>query len=242
MPDENPVLVNREAGWAEVILNRPERRNSVIAPLNDALREALLELDKDTTISSIILRGEDGYFCSGIDLKALQADPAPTWLARQGPSWRELHLALFNLETPVIGAFESYGINAGAALALACDLLIAGQSAFIQIGEIQQGVAAPMNAAWLKIKSSEQVAARLVLYGDRVSAPEMLRLGLATECVEDSEVVDRCRAIAKRLAEFPEGATGNLKRSLIAQRGISDPEQFFPTASGPGLKNAGMVK
>jgi len=70
----------------------------------------------------------------------------------------------------------------------------------------------------------------------------MFRLGLATECVADDQVVNRCREIAARLAEFPQGATSTLKRSLIDKRDVEDPETLFAMASGPGLINAGMVK
>jgi len=232
MPDNKLVLVARHDGWAEVRLNRPERRNSIIAPLSIALKEALLELENDNTVSCVVLRGEGGYFCSGVDLKALQADPPPPWRNQQFSSWRDLHLCMYRYAKPIVGAFEKYGINAGAALALACDILIAGETAFLQIGEIQQGAGMPMNAAWLKLKTTEQVAARLAFLGDRVLGPELVRLGLAAECVPDNNVVDRCQEIAKRIAGFPLGASVTVKQSIIDQRGIADIEAYFSGGGG----------
>ncbi|MFT4820123.1 MAG: enoyl-CoA hydratase/carnithine racemase [Candidatus Pseudothioglobus sp.] len=232
MPDNKLVLVDRHDGWAEVRLNRPERRNSIIAPLSVALKKALLELENDDTVSCVVLRGEGGYFCSGVDLKALQADPPPPWRNQQFSSWRDLHLLMYQYPKPIVGAFEKYGINAGAALALACDILIAGETAFLQIGEIQQGAGMPMNAAWLKLKTTEQVAARLAFFGDRVLGPELVRLGLAAECVADNVVVDRCQEIAKRMAGFPLGASMTVKQSIIDQRGITDIEAFFSDGGG----------
>ena len=63
---------------------------------------------------------------------------------------------------------------------------ISGESSFLQIGEIQQGADIPLNAAWLRIRAGEAVAARIALYGDRVPARELLRLGLVAEVVADA--------------------------------------------------------
>jgi len=241
MSDENTVLIERHTGWAEVILNRPERRNSIIAPLSIALKEKLLELEQDSSVNCVVLRGEGGYFCSGIDLKALQADPPPPWLGQQFNSWRDLHLCMYGYSKPIIGAFEKYGINAGAALALACDLLVAGETAFLQIGEIQQGAGMPMNAAWLKLKTTEQIASRLAFLGDRVMGPELVRLGLAAECVADADVVSRCQEIAERIAGFPQGAPATVKKSIIDQRGIDDVEAYFSSGGGKALLTANKV-
>jgi len=242
MPENDLVTLERRSGWAEIAINRPERRNAIIPPASTAIGDALDEIADDPDIASVLLRGEGGYFCSGIDLKALQADPPPPWRGEQGSSWRNLHLKLFSFGKPVVGAFEKYGINAGAALALACDVLIAGESAFLQVGEVQQGAMAPMNMAWFKIKTTEQVLARLAFYGDRIAGPEMLRLGLTAECVPDGEVLARCREVCERFAEYPAGATVGIKRGIIEQRGIEDPEAFFRQPTSNALLGAKMVK
>jgi enoyl-CoA hydratase/carnithine racemase len=153
-----------------------------------------------------------------------------------------LHIALFGFPKPVIGAFEKYGINAGSALALACDVLIAGETAFLQVGEIQQGAMMPMNAAWFKIKATEQVMARMAFYGDRVPGPELVKLGLAAESVADDLVLERCRELAARIAGFPQGASRNIKLNIIAQRGIENPQAFFRQPQSNALLSAGMVR
>ena len=242
MSDDNPILIERHAGWAEIVLNRPERRNSLIAPLASAVTDALESLGADSEVAVVILRGAQGYFCASIDLKALQADPPPPWRETQGAELRRMHLAFYHFPKPVIGAFEGFGINAGAALALACDVLVAGEKAFLQIGELQQGAPIPMNAAWLKIKTSELTAARLAFCADRVPGPELVRLGLAAECVSDDQVVTRCRELAGRIAGCPPGASVTIKQSLIDQRGIDDPEAFFVMRQSNALLNAAQVK
>ena len=242
MPEQDLVMLERREGWAEIAINRPERRNSIIPPVSVAIADALDEVADDEDIACVLLRGEGGYFCSGVDLKALQAVPPPPWRGEHGTSWRDLHLKMFSYPKPVVCAFEKYGINAGAALAMACDILIAGETAFIQVGEVQQGAMAPMNLAWFRIKTTEQILARLAFYGDRIAGPDMLRLGLAAECVADDQVLARCREVCQRFAEFPAGATARIKRGIIEQRGIDDPEAYFRKPSSNALLGAKMVK
>jgi enoyl-CoA hydratase/carnithine racemase len=142
---------------------------------------------------------------------------------------------------PVIAALEKFAINAGASLALACDLIVCGESAFFQIGEVHQGAGIPMNAAWLKVKTTEQVAARLALIGDRVPPAELMDLGLITEIQPDDVVTSRCQELAAQMSQMPVGATRKIKASLIDQRQIVDPEQFFPQSSTNALKGASLL-
>ncbi|MCH8257649.1 MAG: enoyl-CoA hydratase/isomerase family protein, partial [Proteobacteria bacterium] len=74
--------IERCDGWAEIVINRPERRNALIPPLAGEITAAIHTLQDEDEIACIILRGEGGYFCSGIDLKALQQDPPPDWAGK----------------------------------------------------------------------------------------------------------------------------------------------------------------
>ena len=242
---DDVVLVEKTSvedgtGFAEILLNRPERRNALIPEVAEGIMNALEDIDQDDDISVVILRGQGGYFCSGIDLKALQSG-ASTGTARKD-AIRHMHLAFYHYRKPVIAAFEGFGINAGCALALACDLVGVGESAFIQIGEIQQGATMPMNAAWMRLKLPEFVLARMALLGDRISGPEMYRLGVATECVPDDEVLSRCREMATRIAGFPLGGAVNIKKSIVGQRQLPDIEKWFTSPRSNALQTAKMLK
>ena len=96
------IRVEQGEGWAEIVLNRPDRRNSLIPPLAGEVTQALEGLQQEEAVQSSLLRGEGGYFCSGIDLKALQADPPPDWSGKQVGDVRTMHLALFNCRKPII--------------------------------------------------------------------------------------------------------------------------------------------
>ena len=76
------VLCHRHDGWAELVLNRPERRNAIDGLLADALLAHLTSLRADESVRALVLRGEGGALCSGLDLKAFNAEPPPEWLPR----------------------------------------------------------------------------------------------------------------------------------------------------------------
>ncbi len=214
-------------GVVEVILNRPQRRNALTGPLAVELAGALRDVATNEAVSVIVIRGEGGAFCSGLDLKEFSQDPQPAWVADFPHMWREVHEALFDLPCIVVGALERAAVNGGASLALACDFLVSGEEAFLQVGEIQQGMAAPMNMAWLRLRHSEALAARLVLIGDRLQGPALQSLGLVHEVVPDADVVEASRALADRLASHDPAGVRRIKISLRNSGLATDAATWF---------------
>ena len=216
-PDPACVQVVHHTGWAEVILSRPDRKNAIIGPMGLDLASALNQLADDDQVNLVLLRGAGGAFCSGLDLKAFNADPKPEWLNQFPVLWRGAHRALFNFNKPIIGALERFAINGGAALAIACDLLVVGEESFLQVGEVQIGMAAPYNLAWLSLRHPESVSAKIALIGDRLNGAQLLRLGLANTCVRDDQVLNEATRLSERLASYPAGALQRIKAGLRAR-------------------------
>lgn len=212
------------------MLNRPERRNALIGPLADQLGDTIAALGEDETVSVLVIRGAGGAFCSGLDLKEFNLDPKPDWVADFGSKWQRVHRLLFDSDRIVIGALERAAVNGGAALALACDFLVAGRSAFLQVGEIQQGMAAPMNMAWLRLRHSEALAARIALLGDRIAGEELVALGVAIEAVDDDEVVAAADRLASRLAAHDPIGSRRIKASLRRTANDRTAEQWLAAA------------
>jgi len=233
-----------EAGgcWGEVMLNRPERKNAITGPFGEQLADALEELQQDQQVQALLLHGAGGAFCSGLDLNAFNAEPEPAWVAGFQASWRRAHNALFNCNKPIIGALERYAINGGAALAIACDYLIAGEQAFLQVGEVQIGMAAPYNMAWLNLRHSERVIAEVTLIGDRLPAAELVRLGLVNESVADDQVLLTARALCQRFADFPVGTPQKIKIGMRARVSDSADAWFerHTAVAGPRVKPSSM--
>lgn len=241
MSEANTILVERAEGWARVVLNRPQRRNALIGPMLDDLAAAVDTLSADESIAAIVLCGAQGAFCAGIDLTELQKQPPHPWAGTMQASARRAHIALYRAACPIVVALERFGINAGTAMALSGDLIVAGTDAFLQIGEIQQGAGIPMNVAWMRLKFGESVLARMAYMGDRIAAPELQRLGIAHEVVEGPEVRARADAIAQRIAGFPAGASRRIKSAVRGQQPI-DPESWFREQNNKALLSAAQLR
>lgn len=210
----NEIRAEIDGACAEIVLNRPERKNAVTGPLARALHAAVDAAEADSSVRVILVRGESGVFSSGLDLKEFNADPRPDWLPEFQGVWRGLHERLYAYNKAIVCVLEGYAINAGSALALAADYIVAGETAFLQVGEVRQGRPAPMNVAWLLARYNDALARRIMLLGRRIPAPELLRLGIAHEVVADGEVLLASRALAKELAEIPTEGVAAMKGLL----------------------------
>lgn len=230
-PEAAPVLVERPTDRvAHVILNRPERRNALTGPLADQLGDAIENLNRDDSIGIIVIRGAGDAFCSGLDLKAFNQDPRPDWVADFGAKWQRVHRALFDSDRIIVGALQRAAVNGGAALAIACDFLVAGETAFVQVGEVQQGMAAPMNMAWLRLRYSEALAARVALLGDRIHGPELVRLGMAHVAVPDADVLTEVDELVAKLASHDPTGVSRIKTSLRRTVVSDTAEEWFARA------------
>lgn len=213
-------------GWAQVTLNRPERKNAITGPMGTALAQAMAEVEAIDDVRAVVLCGAGGAFCSGLDLKEFNAEPQPPWLASFQTIWRSAHRSLFECSKPIVGGLERYAINGGAALALACDLLVVGEGAFLQVGEVQMGMSAPYNLAWLNLRQPESTISQVALVGDRLNGPELYRLGMAHQVVADQDVITTTHALAQKLADFPRGGLSRIKAGVRARLDCSADEWF----------------
>lgn len=222
--DEPVVLVERTGARVNIVLNRPERKNSLTAPMAAELRDALRAVNADDSVGCVVLQGAGGVFCSGIDLKANGDGQKPAPMV----AWPGVHAALYECPVPVVLAMEKYAINAGAALVLASNVVVAGETSFMQVSEIQIGVAAPMNQAWLHLRHSAAVADHLTLRAERIGPAELLRLGVVTEVVADADVLTRANELADRIAAYPAAGRNGIAAVWRNLRGrLENPEEWF---------------
>jgi enoyl-CoA hydratase/carnithine racemase len=232
MSETGPVtLVERRERVLEIILNRPHRKNAVTGPLVDELSTHLRTARDDNGIGAVLIRGADGVFCSGLDLKEFGADPPPPWLGGFAKAWKAFHQELYHCEKPTICALQGFAINAGSALALAADFLLAERDAFLHVGEVRMGRAAPMNLAWLRLKASRSAFVELALLGNRTPAARLAELGLVFQ-ICDGNALDAARELAAELAALSTETVAGMKarlRAFDAAGGLSDP---FAIAAG----------
>jgi enoyl-CoA hydratase/carnithine racemase len=213
---DGPLVTRTDRdGVAIIELNRPQRKNALIPPMLDELAAAVGAASDDAGICVVLLCGAGGSFCSGLDLTEYNAEPPPAWLPTSATSVRAAHIALGACPHPIVVALERYAINGGAAFALAGDLIVAGRTSWLQIAEVRIGMNAPMNLAWLVARYPMSTVLQIVLAGDRLAGPDLHRLGIAYEVVDDDSVRSRAEQLAASIAAFPLGAARQLKASAV---------------------------
>ena len=230
------VEVTQQDGWTEVALNDPATRNAITGPMVESLIEVLKQSEEDSNSQLVMLRGSEGAFCSGLNLKQFNADPPPEWLPRFQTLWRSLHVAMYEFKKPIVVALERFAINGGSALALAGDLLVAGEDSYLQVGEVTQGMQAAFNVAWLSLRHSESAKAQLTLTGRRFFGTDLVRLGIALEAPPTKEVVNRTSELCSELAAYPNSAVANMKKAISSYREQSDGENWFQRSTGSGRR------
>jgi enoyl-CoA hydratase/carnithine racemase len=213
------LLCRVDAGVAVITLNRPEARNALSDQLSPALRRMIAERGADPAVRVLLLTGAGTAFCAGGDVKGMGdnrkvADPEER-LADLKQRQRRLTGALVAVRKPTIAALPGPAVGAGLSIALACDVRIAAQSAFLSTGYARIGLSGDYGIAWLLTRAVGSPKARELMFtSERVGAEEALRLGLVNRVVPDAKLADEALALARSLAEGPALALGAIKDNL----------------------------
>lgn len=205
---------------ARLTLNRPDRLNSFTTEMHGEVSDALARIEEDVRIRAMLLSGAGRGFCAGQDLgdRAVAPGDAPVDL---GDSVERFYAPLVRrlaaLRKPVVCAVNGVAAGAGASIALACDVVIAGRSArFIQ-SFAKIGLVPDSGGTWVLPRLVGQARALgLALTGDPLSAERAEAWGLIWKCVDDGELAAEAEQLAARLAAGPTRGLAETKR-LIRQ-------------------------
>jgi 2-(1,2-epoxy-1,2-dihydrophenyl)acetyl-CoA isomerase len=214
------VNLHRAGGAARIELNRPERRNAWDATLSRDLQAALAHVAGDETLRAVLLTGAGKGFCSGADLSA-GFDPTPDGTPDLRTSLHERYhpviLGLRNLPKPVVAAVNGAAAGVGCSLALAADLILAGESAyfllaFVNIGLVPDGG----SSAFIPARTGLARATEMAMLGERIGAAKALDWGLVNAVHPDEELLPAADELVARLAVGPTRAYAGAKRQLNA--------------------------
>lgn len=210
---------------ATLTLNRPARLNSVTAAMHEELRRALARLKADAAVRALILTGAGRGFCAGQDLEERQFTPgaaAPDLGASLGANYNPLVLGLRQLPIPVVCAVNGVAAGSGANIALACDIVVAARSAsFVQAFSRVGLIPDSGGTCFLPRLVGDARARALAMLAERVSAEQAEAWGMIWKCVDDGELMNHVRELARRLAIAPTRALAHLKKALDASMGNS---------------------
>nr|WP_314445212.1 2-(1,2-epoxy-1,2-dihydrophenyl)acetyl-CoA isomerase PaaG [uncultured Sphingomonas sp.] len=200
---EPTILFSEAAGVARITLNRPDRLNSFTAAMHAELQEAL---DRAASSRVIVLTGAGRGFCAGQDLndRAVAPGEAVDLGETVEQSWNPLVRRLAGLSQPVIARVNGVAAGAGANIALACDLVVAGRSAkFIQ-SFANLGLIPDSGGSWhLPRLVGQARALGLALTAEPLPADKAAEWGLIWKCVDDDALDHEVDALAARLASLP---------------------------------------
>ncbi|KOU23766.1 enoyl-CoA hydratase [Streptomyces sp. WM6372] len=219
------VLHRVESGVSWITLNRPEAMNAVTWDQRERVIGLLGEASADPGVRAVVVTATGKGFCAGADLRGAPSTAGGGSSERvAGDVARMIRLgaqrlitAVLDCEKPVLAAVNGTAAGIGAHLALACDLVIAAESArFIEVF-VRRGLVPDGGGAYLLPRLvGPQKAKELMFFGDAVPAAEAERLGLVNRVVPGEELETTAREWAERLAQGPTRALALTKQLVNA--------------------------
>ncbi len=214
MTDENrPIRVETQGRVGLITLHRPQQLNALNDALMDALGAALRAFDADPGIGAIVITGSSKAFAAGADIDAMQ-----DW------SYMDVYQSDFitrNWETirtirkPVIAAVAGYAMGGGCELVLACDVIVAAESARFALPEIKLAMLPGAGGTQrLPRAVGKAKAMDMCLSARMLDAQEADRYGLVSRVVPDAELLERTLALATQIASFSLPALMAIKESV----------------------------
>jgi 2-(1,2-epoxy-1,2-dihydrophenyl)acetyl-CoA isomerase len=210
------VLRETTEGILTLTLNRPDALNSFTVAMKEELLAALKEAARDKSVRVVILTGAGRAFSAGQDLKERQspsvADLGTELRARYNP----IILAMRRLEKPIIGAVNGVAAGAGMSVAMACDIVMASESAsFIEaFGRV--GLVPDTGSTWFLPRLVGYArAAEMVFTAEPVDAQTAERVGLVNRVVPADQLMEDARSLATKLA------AGSPRALALAKRGLN---------------------
>ena len=216
--DEAPVLLARDGAVATLTLNRPQILNAISVQMGEALLGHLRALAADPEIRAVVLTGSGRGFSAGADFSGeISETPAghPDLAARLDDLFNPIVAELRAMPKPIVAAVNGVTAGIGMSFALACDLVLAAESAsflfaFSGIALSPDGGLVAHCAARIGLTRTAQLA----LVGDRIPATQALDWGLVNAVHPDAELAAKAQALAAKLAAGPTVAHSGAKEQL----------------------------
>ena len=207
------LLITNENGVAIIQLHRPDVMNAINIQLMTELVESLEKFDKDPSVRCIILTGSDKSFAAGADIKEMANSSSIEMLERdQFARWDRIR----KIKKPIIAAVTGYALGGGCELAMACDIIIASESAKFGQPEVNIGIIPGAGGTQRLTRAvGKNKAMEIILTGEMISAEEAQQWGLVAKVVPNGRVLDEAKILATKIASKPPLAIQLAKESIL---------------------------
>ena len=208
------VQVSTDGHVALLRLNRPEARNALSPEMMERLAAELERLDPDPEVRCVVLAGSDQVFAAGADIKAMSERSFAEALRHPAAAfWRRVAA----VKTPLVAAVSGFALGGGCELALACDMVVASDTARFGQPEVTLGIV-PGGGGSQRIARvvGKQRAMEYVLTGRQFDAEMALEMGLVNKVVKKGRWLEEALALARTVAERPPIATRLAKQAVLA--------------------------
>ena len=225
---EPAVLYAAEAGVATLTMNRPQVLNALNDDLLTGLRQGLARAKADASVRAVLLTGAGRGFCAGADLAAGATQEGPRDVAQSlRERYHPIILAMRQFPKPIVGAVNGSAAGAGMSIALACDIVLAGESASFLQAFTRIGLVPDCGSTWFLPRMVGDVRARaMVMLADKIPAADALQYGLVWKVFADDQLLSEALAIAQRMARMPTRAYDLIKQALAVSSGNGLGEQL----------------
>ena len=221
------ILFEKIDAIGKTTLNRPEKYNSFVREMALALQNILNDCANDDSIRCILITGSGKAFCAGQDLKEATDPEGPEIEQIVREHYNPIIRKIREIEKPVIAAVNGIAAGAGANVALACDIVVAGKSAnfiqaFSKIGLIPDSGGTYFLPRLIGLPR----ATALMMTGESISAEKAEKMGMIYAVYEDAEFESKSLQLAKSISEMPTKGLGYTKRLLTHSLNNSLDEQL----------------
>jgi enoyl-CoA hydratase/carnithine racemase len=225
-------------------LNRPEARNALSPEMMEEIASELERLDPDPEVRCVVIAGSEEVFAAGADIRAMAERTLPEALYHPAAGfWRRLAA----IKTPMVAAVSGYALGGGCELALACDMIVASETALFGQPEITLGII-PGGGGTQRLARvlGKQRTMEYVLTGRRFDAGMALAWGLVNKVVKPRDYVTEAVELARTVAERPPLAARLAKQAVIAadetgmSAGIENERRLYELAMATEDRVEGM--
>lgn len=229
--------VENQVAWLR--LNRPDKLNAFTFQMNHEIKDAIKQASNDESVRCVVITGEGRAFCSGQDLSEVKEG------TKLGDVLRNHYVPMVKqirkCDKPIIAAVNGVAAGAGFSLALACDFRVMSEkasfiNAFIHVGLIPDSG----NLYFLTRLVGEAKAAEISILGEKISADEAMRLGLANKVFPEQDWLNEVKLFSDRLANSPTKTIGLIKKYIQLSSSLSFDEFLEKEAEGQTI--AGLTK